>query len=274
MTAAETQKLIDEGVAILKGTTVGYAGHSTAWQQNQSTKWWQGLDKLAQARKSLDPVAGGYTIAAPHDPITRTQIHLYQAPGTATDYVIDWGNDSPVLIEPKAAGSKVARVRSTNIGATPAVGWAIHALYAKALNLTIEDYWAQTTANVTGECFSLRMAGAVLRRFHGEGPTHAHLISYFEELQPDGTVVKGTVLVEDGDGDFHNIQTAIWLATNSAPYCAQAFTFRNVHARGPGAFFVRADPLTWRGTVRIEGCTLNGKPVTSAMTNIPGAVIV
>jgi hypothetical protein len=39
----------------LKETTVGYAGHGTAWQNNTSTKWWQGLDKIAQARKALAP---------------------------------------------------------------------------------------------------------------------------------------------------------------------------------------------------------------------------
>jgi hypothetical protein len=57
VTATEIQKLLDEGVAILKTTTVGYAGHSAGWQANQSTKWWQGLDKIAQARKALDVVA-------------------------------------------------------------------------------------------------------------------------------------------------------------------------------------------------------------------------
>lgn len=272
MTAAETQKLIDEAEAHFKLTKVGYAGHSVAWQNNQSTEWWKGLDALHRARASLEPVAGGYTIAAPHDPITRTPINLHVAPATLTDYVIDGGGDTPVLIQPGAPGSTLQRIRVTNVGATPTVGWAIHALYAKALNVTVEDIWASTSPNVKAECFSLRMAGATLRRFHGEGQ-HAHLISYFEEKQPDGTVRVGDVLGEHGDGTYSG-DTAIWLAVNSAPYCAQRFIFRDLHPTGPGAFFVRADLPTWRGSVLIEGCTLNGKPVTSAMTNIPGAVIV
>lgn len=54
MTNAEIQKLLDDGVALLKQTTVGYSGHGSAWQNNTSTKWWQGLDKIAQGRKALD----------------------------------------------------------------------------------------------------------------------------------------------------------------------------------------------------------------------------
>lgn len=52
----DAQRLIDEATATLKQTTVGYAGHSAAWRANKTTKWWQGLDKLAQARALLDPV--------------------------------------------------------------------------------------------------------------------------------------------------------------------------------------------------------------------------
>lgn len=55
MTNQEIQKLLDDSVALLKSTTVGYANHSTAWQNNPSTKWWQGLDKISQARKALNP---------------------------------------------------------------------------------------------------------------------------------------------------------------------------------------------------------------------------
>ncbi|MBA2312749.1 MAG: hypothetical protein H0V97_08120 [Actinobacteria bacterium] len=54
MTNAEIQRLLDEAVAILKQTTVGYAKRSADWQANTTTKWWQGLDKIGQARKALD----------------------------------------------------------------------------------------------------------------------------------------------------------------------------------------------------------------------------
>lgn len=55
MTNAEIQKLLDDATGLLKQTTVGYANHSAGWQANTSTKWWQALDKIAQARKALNP---------------------------------------------------------------------------------------------------------------------------------------------------------------------------------------------------------------------------
>lgn len=51
----EAEQLIDEAITALKSTTVGYANHTVAWQNNQTTKWWQGLDKLARARKQIVP---------------------------------------------------------------------------------------------------------------------------------------------------------------------------------------------------------------------------
>lgn len=53
MTPAEQQKLLDEAVTLLKGTTVGWAGHSAAWQANQTTRWWQALDRIRRVRESL-----------------------------------------------------------------------------------------------------------------------------------------------------------------------------------------------------------------------------
>lgn len=55
MTPAEQQRLVDEAVTLLKQTTVGWANHGTAWQNNKTTKWWQALDKLAQLRADLNP---------------------------------------------------------------------------------------------------------------------------------------------------------------------------------------------------------------------------
>jgi hypothetical protein len=56
VTNADIQRLLDEAVETLKLTTTGYAGHSAAWRANQTTAWWKGLNKIGQARASLDPV--------------------------------------------------------------------------------------------------------------------------------------------------------------------------------------------------------------------------
>jgi hypothetical protein len=56
VTNTDIQRLLDEAVATLKLTTVGYAGHSAVWRANQTTAWWKGLDKIRQARAALDLV--------------------------------------------------------------------------------------------------------------------------------------------------------------------------------------------------------------------------
>jgi hypothetical protein len=56
VTNTDIQRLLDEAVATLKTTTVGYSGHSAVWRANQTTMWWKGLDKIRQARAALDPV--------------------------------------------------------------------------------------------------------------------------------------------------------------------------------------------------------------------------
>ncbi len=53
MTNAQIAALIDEGVAYLKKTTVGYSGKTPEWYANQTTNWAKGLDKLKTARTEL-----------------------------------------------------------------------------------------------------------------------------------------------------------------------------------------------------------------------------
>lgn len=56
MTPAERQALIDEIVANAKLTTVGWANHSVAWQNNTTTRWWKVMDGLKRLRADTDPV--------------------------------------------------------------------------------------------------------------------------------------------------------------------------------------------------------------------------
>lgn len=51
---AQIQTLIENAINDhLKLTTVGYAGHSLAWQNRTTTQWYQGLDLLTQAYNAL-----------------------------------------------------------------------------------------------------------------------------------------------------------------------------------------------------------------------------
>lgn len=49
----DIQALLDGAVNHLKATTVGYKGHTTAWQNNANTEWFKGLDGIAKARAAL-----------------------------------------------------------------------------------------------------------------------------------------------------------------------------------------------------------------------------
>jgi len=50
---SDIQALLDGAVGHLKATTVGWAGHSLAWQKRTTTEWYKGLDGIAKARAAL-----------------------------------------------------------------------------------------------------------------------------------------------------------------------------------------------------------------------------
>ncbi len=97
LTNAQLVALLDQGVGHLKQTTVGYAGHSLAWQNNKTTQWWQGLDPIAQARAALagpppPPPPSGDVKWADNDPVLdQGQQGTCVGHGTA-----QWGNTLPV----------------------------------------------------------------------------------------------------------------------------------------------------------------------------------
>jgi len=127
MTNQEIQKLIDEGVAILKTTTVGYAKHSIAWQNNKSTQWWKGLDKLSQARAALNAPVGvtyvfdGRAINQVFLPASGSATHA--TPSTPVPGNDLWNciylNSDITLVQPDARWGKTYKARLTRDSKNP-----------------------------------------------------------------------------------------------------------------------------------------------------------
>lgn len=181
---------------------------------------------------------------------------------TAQDLVIDGTGDTAVLFQPGAANSVLRRARLLRCCIGNSVSYGKHAIYAKARDLTIEDVYAEC-ASPAASGFSLRYDGAVLRRSEVHGAPHA--LTYYETSK-----VAGAVLVEDVRGSFRG-DTGVWAALDSEPRVLQAFTFRRVHLIGQGEFM---KATAFAGSVRVEACTLNGRPVTASdLPGVPNVVV-
>jgi len=210
-------------------------------------------------------------IAPPQAPITT----VTNAPGLGlnvttlqhyADYVIDGTGETAVLFQLNAGGSSLKRARLLRVAVGNSVTYGKHAVYGKAPGLLLEDIVAECTANCASG-LSMRFDGAVVRRFSVSGAPHA--ITYYETSS-----VAGTVLFEDGVCSF-TADTGVWVApeTDYQTKVRQAFTFKRVAMTGPGAFMKVASGFV--GSVRLEGCTLNGKPVTAAgLPGVPNVSIV
>lgn len=174
------------------------------------------------------------------------------------DLIVDGCGDTAVLFQGNAGGSTLKRARLLRVANTNAVSWGKHGIYGKAPNLTIEDLVVECSSYCASG-ISMRFDGATVKRFTVKGAPHA--ITYYET-----SAKAGQVLFEDGDCSFTG-STGIWIypETDYQQTVRQAFTFRRVKMIGQGAF-MKVDRFS--GSVRLEGCTLNGKPVTKA--DLPG----
>lgn len=177
-----------------------------------------------------------------------------------TDIIIDGTGDTGVLFQKNAGGSTLRRVVMRNVAATNQVSWGKHAIYGKAPDLTLENIDAQCS-RYCASGFSLRFNGATVRDSKVTGAGFA--ITYFET-----TNVKGKVIVENVEGDFRN-DTAIWMDAETDYQSAiyQGFEFRGVNFWGPSDFFLKISQGRMQGSVLIDGCTVNGKPVTKSMVS-------
>jgi hypothetical protein len=210
-------------------------------------------------------------IAPPREPVTERQGVAIGLEATsrvdAHDYRIVDSGDSAVLLHEDAHGSTIRRFEIIRAGQRDAVVWPTHAVYAKVRDALVEDVSASASEHAS-DCFTFRMAGAALRRFTCEGAP-PHVVTYFQANDLDGDFTRGSILIEHGRGTFGG-NTAVWIDLDDATTVEQAFVLRDLHFEGPpDAGFLKAAPGVFRGSVRIEGCTLNGNPVTAAMVDLP-----
>jgi hypothetical protein len=183
-------------------------------------------------------------------------INIYQAPDIVEDIIIKGSNDNAVLVQPGGKGSVLRRIHAEpccNLPWTETYGR--HGAYLKAENIVLEDFFAKTPGGPqTKNGISARMAGLQCRRFAVWGFPLA--VAFFD----DGTTV-GTMLFEDGTGDFGSSGGACWIDGGK-----QEFLFRRCSFSGPSNFFLAASS-GYSGKVTIDTCQLNGKPVTTAQVN-------
>lgn len=214
----------------------------------------------------IPPPSSPGAIAAPGIPITT----VTNAPGVGAnittlqhvyDLIVDGCGDTAVLFQMNAGGSSLKRARLLRVAAGNSVTYGKHAVYGKAPNLTVEDLVAECSAYCASG-LSMRYDGATVRRFSVKGAPHA--ITYYETSK-----TRGAVLFEDGTCDFRG-DTGVWMApeTDYTTQIIQAFTVRRISMTGSGAFMKVASGTFGGASVRAEGCTLNGRPVTA--TDFPG----
>jgi hypothetical protein len=210
-------------------------------------------------------------VAPPREPVSeRSSVSIgldATSPVDAEDYRIVDSADSAVLLREDAHGSSVRRFQIVRAGQGNVVPWPTHALYVKVRDALIEDVSASVSEHAA-DCFTLRMASLTLRRFQCEGAP-PHIATYYQENDLGQDYTRGTILLENGRGSFSD-NTAIWIDLNGADTVEQEFVFRDLHFAGPSdASFLKVLLSAFRGSVRIDGCTLNGKPVTPAMVTVP-----
>ena len=63
MTVDEIIKMIQDGITQLKGTTVGYVGHTDKWYENTTTRWYKGLTDLNLAVDALRKIKCTITLS-------------------------------------------------------------------------------------------------------------------------------------------------------------------------------------------------------------------
>lgn len=250
MTDAE---LRDAAVAALKQTTVSYP----EWERRRAqgsypdvtkTKWWQAFNLLGQI-SALPPQTVIRNAATVGVEVTSRQ--------DLVNYLIDTTGDSGIIFERDAAGSTANRIVMRNIALTNAVPWGKHGIYGKVPNLTLTDLDIQCS-RFCASGISLRFHGAHVDGFKVSGAPHA--VTYYETDFADGDIT-----LIGGDCAF-DADTGVWIDIEGSPQYPQTvtrhFLFHQVSMSGPGAYLKVS--RTFSGSVRLESCTLNGRPVTAA----------
>ena len=193
-------------------------------------------------------------------------VNITQANSQIHDYIVQGGGDSAFICEPGSDGTVIQRCQAFNVAAGNAVTWGKHAVYAKAKNLTVQDFTA-SGSQYAADGLSVRYSGFLGQRCQLDGFDFA--LAVFAD-DPTGPVTWRQIR-----GSSLNTQTAIWLDVQDSPTNGYDYTIDDVQLTGPGPLFLRANAAVFRGTVTIQGgCTYNGKPVTAQMIqNVPASAL-
>ncbi len=191
------------------------------------------------------------------------------------DYLIDGTGETGVLFQGAvnshtADGSTIRNVTMRRIGEFNSVAYGKHGIYGKATGLVGENI-DMSLSQYCADGLSARFP-STWRKFKITGQ-HQHAITYYETGS-----VKGNVLFEDFDGTFNSPDAAVWVdrESNYQQFVVADFTFRRVALAGPSAWFFATYDSVFKGTVRLEGCTLNGAPVTTGNVRgvAPGSLVI
>lgn len=215
------------------------------------------------------PPPAGWTVVAPGStgqPVTTIEhpagagvnIHSASDPMTISDTVVVGGADQSFLVQPLAPGRTFYRCQSILAveDGQSVPGNNKHAFYVKAAGISVYDYAATASPQADGG-LSVRYAGFTAQRVTLDGFQLPLCVFADDELP--GAVKWVEVKITNPRN------TPVYLDVDEAAKMVYDVTCSQVDVTGGGALFAEANPATFAGTLTIESCTLNGKPVTAAM---------
>lgn len=225
----------------------------------------------ALAGGPAQPPAGSWQVAPPQPPVTSitnppalgVNLHTASDPKIVSDTLIVGGADSAFEIQPGAPGRTLQRCQATNVAAQKNVAYGCHAVYAKAKNLTVLDFYA-TASQYASNGLSVRFGGFLGQRCQLDG--FPIPLAVFADDETPGTVTWRQIR-----GAFTTV--GVWLDVDEASKMVYDIVCDRVDMTGPGNVFLNASDH-FAGTVTISGCTLNGRPVTAAnVTHVPASAL-
>ena len=226
----------------------------------------------ALAGGPAQPPAGSWQVAPPINPPppltnpTGPGVNLYNAssPQVVADTIVVGGGDSAYLVQPGAPGRTIQRCEALDVALQSAVSYGKHAIYAKAANLTVLDFYA-TASKYAANGLSVRYGDFLGQRCQLDGfPIPLAVFA-------DDTTA-GKVTWRQVRGVFTNV--GVWLDVDEDAKMVYDVVLDQVALTGPGNVFLNANSKVFAGTVTISACTLNGKPVTAAnVTNVTASAL-
>lgn len=268
MTLIDAQ-IRDQAMAELALTTVGRI--NSKWKTPPAGTHWANAEALLAQIGAGPPVPppppAGWSIAPPVNPTVVMNAHGWVVNDTTPgahihDYVIHGTGDSAIICEPgKSDGALVERIQAYDVAKLNTVTFGKHLLYADGRNITAQDITGTGSA-YSASGMSMRYPGFLGQRLQLDGfELFAELFQEVDEA--------GTFTLAHGAGATYNADCGIFLSVNRAKAMTLAGTITDIHLTGvPSArWFLRADSSYAAPSMRIAGCSWNGKPITPALVS-------